>query len=722
MANPEWLKIKILAGMSPDEAPAEAEAHWRDGSWVRFQSTEEGKNAALCVMGGWERVNSSPTIAGKIRKILQYSTFIGYPVAALGGHTSTWALYDGVFYFTTPITEYGTLTNPFTVTNGSATVTVSHTSHNRQTGDYVNFPDLAAFNGITLATGYYLVTRIDANSYSFTADDTATSDGSGVGGTVDYEYFLAPGNEYGLGGAGYGTGEYGDGTYGLSSTLSFAARTWSFGLFGQNVIGAPRGGGVYELAPYFTAAERPELVTNGTFTGSASGWTLGAGWAYSANTAAATTSDAAVSQDISVTAGTWNILKFTLTRSAGSCQVSVDGENIGSAISSDGRYFLRFWGGTGGTQTLAFTGTGFTGSIDSVSARILGTFAPLANAPTEVTGVLVTPQGHVEVWGAVPTGQTQFDPMCLKRSNADAPQDWTIGTSGSEAGEDFLFGGSQIVAGIVGGDRVYYITDAVLWERSYRGSPTLTYSSVQKGSQCGCVGINAATFAGGRLWWMGNNKTFWVYDGTQPRPLLCPGSKWVFDNIQFVQQDLIQCWHNAAFKEVWWMWPDRRDNTNEISRYAAYNYVTGKWAFGSRVRTVIGEAGPFGFPMGADASSTIYFHENGDDADGAPLDWFARTGAFDIGDGNTLHEISGFIPDVQDQAGSYSIRFYGYEMNQNSTPEDTGALSVLPGTTQLMNFFVQGRQSEMELRGNDAPARLRWGNPRLLIQDTGNQF
>lgn len=727
---PEWLKFPFIAGQYPDAAPSEGENHWRTGSWIRFVLLAGTAMAALQVIGGWEKVTSDPTVEGKVRKIYQYSTNAGYPKAAIATHTSTWSFSDGVLYYTTPIVSYGTLSNPFSTTLNDATVVVAHTAHGRATGDAVNFPEspVVTGSGLTIYSGHYAITKIDADNYSIEAVDAngdpalATASTSGVGGTVDYEYFLAIGNEYGLGGAGFGTGLMGAGLYGRASSVLVAARTGTFGQLGQNIFYAPRDGGVYESSPYFTATELAELVSNGTFTGSAAGWTLGAGWAYGANNAAATLSDAALSQDIAVSAGTWNILKFNVTRAAGTVQPSLDGISAGSTINAAGRYFLRIWGGDGGTQTLAFTGTGFTGTIDNVSCKILGTFAPVTNAPTEVTGVLVTPQGHVETWGGVPYGESAFDPMLLKRSDAFAPQSWQISTSGSEAGEDFLTGGSRIVTGVVGGDRVYYLTDAVLWERTYRGTPTLTYSSQSKGDKCGCIGINAACYADGRLWWMGNNKTFWVYDGTQPQPLVCPGTRWVFDNIQPNQRDLIQCWHNSENKEVWFQWSDKRDQTNEISRYAAYNYVGDFWIFGQRVFTAVGDGGAYGFPIGADASSNLYFLEKTDSADGAALDWYARSGAFDIGDGNTIHEISGFIPDTQNQAGSYTIRFYGYEMNQNSTPYDTGQITIGPMTTIDQSFFVSGRQTEIELRGNSAPQQLRWGTPRFLVQDTGDQF
>ena len=54
------------------------------------------------------------------------------------------------------------------------------------------------------------------------------------------------------------------------------------------------------IADYDTLSELiaagSELVTNGSFTGSATGWTLGADWSYSAGEAVATASDAILEQ------------------------------------------------------------------------------------------------------------------------------------------------------------------------------------------------------------------------------------------------------------------------------------------------------------------------------------------------------------------------------------------------------------------------------------------
>ena len=726
MADPIWTKIKFADGMYPDEAPAEAEGFIRNGTGIRFVRAEGSKVGTPELIPGWEKA-SSDTFAGKARRIMQYSTNAGYPAAAIGTHTSTWGFFDGEIYFTTPIVSYGQLTNPFSTTDTDATITVAHTAHGRATGDYVNFPLNISVNGATLAAGYYAITKIDANSYTIEADSAATSSGAGVGGAVDYEYFLAAGNEFSLGGAGYGTGAYDTGTYGGSTSTAFIARVWTFAQFGQNEIGAPKRGGIYERAPLFTATDLAEAVDDGDMSVSTS-WTAGSGWSVGSGTATGASCSTSLTQDLDITAGAWYVLKFTATVTAESVQPMVDGANVGAAVTASGRYFRRFWGGSGGTQTLAFKGvTAFGGTIDDVSVKSLGTFAPLENAPTDVTGVIVTPQGHVMAYGCVPTGLTEFDPMCVKTSDADDAQFWTVTTISREAREYFLYGGSRIITGLVGGERVYMITDAALWEGTYRGSPSLVWEFRSKGTDCGAIGINAATYAAGRVFWMGNNKTFWVFAGGAPEPLFCSGTKWIFENLAPIQHDLVQCWHNATNKEVWWEWPDKRDETNEVSRYAAYNYSTGKWFYGYRtghVRTAIGETRAGGFPLGAGTDGYLYYHEKGDSADGAALIAQIEAGHFDMGDGNTLHEISGVQPDAQGQSGSFTMTFYGYEKNAQSSPETAGPVTITPSTTEDLGFFVQGRQSKFIMDWNDAPAagRFNLSGFRFLIADTENQF
>ena len=74
--------------------------------------------------------------------------------------------------------------NPFAVSNGSATITVTHTSHGLSVGHKVTFAGSAAIGGITPnAVEMAVVSVPDANTYTVSFTSLATSTASGVGGT-----------------------------------------------------------------------------------------------------------------------------------------------------------------------------------------------------------------------------------------------------------------------------------------------------------------------------------------------------------------------------------------------------------------------------------------------------------------------------------------------------------------------------------------------------------
>lgn len=57
---------------------------------------------------------------------------------------------------------------------------------------------------------------------------------------------LAPGLADGTGGAGFGTGAFGVGAFGVPSTTEYFPRTWSLANWGENLLGSPRGAGLFE--------------------------------------------------------------------------------------------------------------------------------------------------------------------------------------------------------------------------------------------------------------------------------------------------------------------------------------------------------------------------------------------------------------------------------------------------------------------------------------------
>ena len=80
--------------------------------------------------------------------------------------------------------------NAFTITEGSTTVSVNEPNHGRSTSDTVRFRDAISFDGFTATvlnnSSGYAITKVDDNTYTFTASSgTATTGGvRGGGGSV----------------------------------------------------------------------------------------------------------------------------------------------------------------------------------------------------------------------------------------------------------------------------------------------------------------------------------------------------------------------------------------------------------------------------------------------------------------------------------------------------------------------------------------------------------
>ena len=68
--------------------------------------------------------------------------------------------------------------NPFTITNGSTTVTVNEPDHGRSTSDTVRFRDASNIANLPAATinasAGYTITKVDDNNYTFSSGVTAS--------------------------------------------------------------------------------------------------------------------------------------------------------------------------------------------------------------------------------------------------------------------------------------------------------------------------------------------------------------------------------------------------------------------------------------------------------------------------------------------------------------------------------------------------------------------
>ena len=115
------------------------------------------------------------------------------------------------------------------------------------------------------------------------------------------------------------------------------------------------------------------LISNGTFTGAATSWTLGAGWAYGTNNVAHTPgSTATAAQNFTATSGVLYRVTFTLTGTAGTVTPSIGAVNGTAAAGAAATYTQYIVAGASGSVALAFTPhTDFDGTLDSVVLEAL---------------------------------------------------------------------------------------------------------------------------------------------------------------------------------------------------------------------------------------------------------------------------------------------------------------------------------------------------------------
>lgn len=169
---------------------------------------------------------------------------------ATGGGSAVNVVYSRDFYVPLP-------SGPFTTTNGSSAITVTHTNHGAAVGDYVT---LNAAAGVTLNnieiiantspyTAEYTVTSVtDANNYVITGSSNANASSSG-GGTVYAQYQISIGDESFTPSSGFGSGGFGAGPFGTgggSAAIGDQPRLWSADAFGEDIIVCIRGGAIYK--------------------------------------------------------------------------------------------------------------------------------------------------------------------------------------------------------------------------------------------------------------------------------------------------------------------------------------------------------------------------------------------------------------------------------------------------------------------------------------------
>ena len=725
-------KVNFLPGFNKQVTPTGAEAQWTGGDNVRFRYGTPEK------LGGWDQLGEDK-LTGAARALHHWDDNAGIKYAAIGTNRILYVYSGGQYYDIHPIRT--TIAScDFSSTTSDTAVTVTFPSpHGLVDDDIVKFDGVS---GVTAVGSTYTDASFEDILFMVTSAPTSTtititmaSAESGTqlsnSGSASALCYVTVGPAQEVGGYGWGTGTYsgsasGAATTTLVTTLPDDATTnvvltdsTAFPTSGEIRIGT----------------EDISFTANNTSTGTLSGGAR----AQNGTTRAAHTAGATIT----------NISDYVGWGDASSADYTIE----------PGLWVLDNYG----TKLMALIYNGACYEWDAAASNPTANRATIvAGAPTASRHMLVSPvDRHLIFLGTettIGTTSTQDD-MFIRFSDQESTSDYTP-TATNTAGTQRLANGSQIMRAIRGRDAIYIWTDSAIFLMRFVGQP-FTFSFEQVGTNCGLIGKNACMEVDGTAFWMSDNG-FFSYAG-QLQSMPCLVEDYVFDDINIVSRNLINCGLNNLFGEVNWFYCT--NGSNVVDRVVTYNYLESVmlkkpiWYTGSLPRTAWEDSEVFSKPhacyytdsddasfdvVGNTDGITIYYeHETGTDQVNAggvitAITANVLSGDFDItqkraaqgqligspdlrGDGEYLMKIRRFIPDFISQTGDTRVT-----LMLRDFPNDTAASSSLGPftiTTSTDKVDTRARARAIALKVENTAVSQDWklGTFRLDIQPDGRR-
>ena len=400
-----------------------------------------------------------------------------------------------------------------------------------------------------------------------------------------------------------------------------------------------------------------------------------------------------------------------------------------------------------------FNGETFTWNAGASNARTIRASKTTSNFqttnnPTATRFTLVSDRDrhlfHFGTETTIGTPATQ-DPMFVRFSNQEDLNTYAP-TATNTAGTFRLDTGNEIRAALQGKDYVFVLTDQAAYVIQFVGPP-FTFSVRQVGTNCGCIGQHAASYANGAIYWMSNEGGFFMYDGTV-KALPCLVEDFVFTTqngdlgLNFNSADVIFSSPNSLYTEVNWFYP--KDGSEQIDRCVTYNYQENVWTTSSLDRTSYQDQGVFNKPYATDYGSTetpvfpdilgitnkygasiYYAHEVGNDQVNSTgttsINAFIRSGDFDIDDGEFFMSMKRFMPDYKFLVGNSKVTLFISDF-----PSDTQASSSLgpftiTRTTDKVDTRARARLLSIKIECDAIGETWRYGSFRLDAQPDGRR-
>jgi len=327
-----------------------------------------------------------------------------------------------------------------------------------------------------------------------------------------------------------------------------------------------------------------------------------------------------------------------------------------------------------------------------------------------------------------------LDPMLIRWSDQEDPLVWTPAIT-NQAGSIRLSHGSEIISVVQTRQEQIVFTDSSIYSLQYLGPPYV-WGSQLLGDSLSIYGQNAATLASGIVYWMGVDK-FYMYDG-RVQTLNCDLRRYIFNDINPLQNLQVFASTNEGFNEVWWFYCSAGSNT--VDRYVIYNYMEKVWYYGTMARTAWLDSGLRDYPLAATYSYNLVNHEQGlnnnETGTEVALDAYISSSEFDIGDGHNFGFVWRVLPDLTfgDStnygaiAPKVTMTLYGLTNSGSGTTSSAGAQVTSSSTYVITEEFtgqiytrLRGRQLIFKIGSNQINTSWQLGAPRIDIRPDGRR-
>jgi len=715
-------KIDILPGFNKQLTPTGAEGQWTGGDYVRFRYGTPEK------IGGWNQLGEN-YLTGAARAQHQFVNSSGFKYSAIGTNRILYVYSGGVFYDIHPIKSTNTLSNAFSTSNGSTSVTITFSSpHNINAGDIVYLDNFSAITNSNYSASdfddkKFMVTTVPTTTtITITMASAETGSGATTSGGIRVQHYYPVGPATQLPGYGWSLGQYG-GTVSGEATTTLSA--------GINAVTT--------TIALTDASQFPSSGTNYVQIGTEELSYTG----ISTNT---------------LTGVTRGVRNTTAASHSGGDTVTNSSDYVGWGEAASGDYVIDpgLWSlDSFGKKLIALIHNGPIFEWDADAANATQNRATIiSGAPTASRDMIVsTPDRHLVCFGTettIGTSTTQDD-MFIRWSNREDINTWAI-TSTNTAGSQRLADGSRIMGAVRGRDATYVWTDTAAFTMRFVGVP-FVFAFSQVGTNCGLIGMNAAIEVDGAAYWMSENG-FFRFTG-KLESMQCLVEDYVYDDLNTTAQQLINCGLNNLFGEIYWFYPS---NSSEIvNRMVSYNYLDSSpqrqiWVTSSLDRTTWSDSAVFGKPHGTKYTAgndvsfdvvgntegrTAYFeHETGtDQVEAGSVSAIAasvESGDYDItvtkeggatlqGDGEFLMKIRRFLPDFISQTGNTQITLNLRDYpNSSQASSPLGPFTISSSTTKV-DTRARARAVSLKIANTGTSQDWKLGTFRLDIQPDGRR-